>query len=72
MGWIDEWRFSQAAFRRILSQGRLDRLRKRYDMKGFKVMAGVINNEKGLKYFRDAGITDIVTDEIKLAAEILR
>ena len=30
-------------------------------------MAGVVNNEKGLEYFKDAGVTDIVTDEIELA-----
>lgn len=71
MGWIDEWRLSQKFFQTTISQKRLEKLKNLYDKKGFKVMAGVINNEKGLKYFREAGITDIVTDEIELAKKIL-
>ena len=72
LGWIDEWRGSQFAFQKIISQERLKKLKKLYEKKGFKVMAGVINNEKGLRYFKEAGITDIVTDEIELARKILK
>lgn len=72
LGWIDQWRGSQFAFRKIISQERLKKLKKLYEKNGFKVMAGVVNNEKGLKYFKDAGVTDIVTDEIELAKKILK
>ncbi len=71
LGWIDEWKGSQFVFKRIISHERLKKLRKLYEKKGFKVMAGVVNNEKGLEYFKDAGVTDIVTDEIELAKKIL-
>lgn len=72
LGWIDQWRGSQFAFRKIVSQERLKKLKKLYEKNGFKVMAGVINNERGLKYFKEAGITDIVTDEIELVSKILK
>ena len=71
MGWIDEWRWSQKVFQTFISEGRLKKLRDLYERNGFKVFAGVINNEKGLRYFKNAGITDIVTDEIELATKIL-
>lgn len=72
LGWIDQWRGSQFAFQKIISQERLKKLKKLYEKNGFKVMAGVINSERGLKYFKEAGITDIVTDEIELAKKILK
>ncbi|MEK7573247.1 MAG: glycerophosphodiester phosphodiesterase [Patescibacteria group bacterium] len=72
LGWIDEWKWSQAAFQKMISQKRLNKLKRVYEKNGFKVMAGVINNEKGLRYFKEAGITDIVTDEIELASKILK
>ena len=34
-------------------------------------MAGVINNKDSFEYFKNSGIRDIVTDEIKLASAIL-
>lgn len=71
LGWIDEWRGSQFLFQKLIPQTRLNKLVKLYQKNGFKVMAGVINNEKGLKYFKNAGISDIVTDEIELAGKIL-
>lgn len=70
LGWIDSWRGSQFLFQKLIPQKRLGKLVKLYQSNGFKVMAGVINNEKGLKYFKNSGITDIVTDEIKLALKV--
>lgn len=72
LGWIDDWPFSQSVFRTLLSPERLKKLVQLYRKNGFKVMAGVINNKKGLKYFKNSGITDIVTDEISLASKILK
>jgi len=71
LGWIDEWKWSQRVFQGMLPQERLSKLKKLYERNGFKVMAGVINNGKGLNYFKDAGITDIVTDEIEFASKTL-
>lgn len=64
VGWIDEWYGSGLLFRRLISTNRLKKLKSFYDKRGFKVMAGVINNKKGFHYFGKAGITDIVTDNI--------
>lgn len=72
LGWIDSWRGSQFLFQKLIPQERLGKLVKLYRNNGFKVMAGVINNERGLKYFKNSGITDIVTDEIKLGSEIIK
>lgn len=72
LGWIDEWPFGQLVFRTLLSAERLKNLVQLYRKNGFKVMGGVINNKKGLNYFKNSGITDIVTDEIKLASEIIK
>ncbi len=67
VGWIDEWYGSGLLFRKLISTNRLKKLKSFYEKKGFKVMAGVINNNKGFNYFRQAGIVDIVTDNIKEA-----
>ena len=72
MGWIDEWKWSQKIFQRLISEERLYKIKKLYDKIGIKTMAGVINNENGIRYFRSAGIENIVTDEIKLASRILK
>ena len=72
LGWIDEWRGSQFLFRKLIPQQRLEKLVKLYKKNGFKVMAGGIKNEKSLRYFKNAGITDIVTDEIELSSKILK
>src|SRR3989338_7778749 len=53
LGWIDEWPFSQSVFRTLLSPERLKNLVQLYRKNGFKVMAGVINSEKGLQYFKN-------------------
>lgn len=72
LGWIDEWRGSQLLIQKLVSQKRLIKLKELYEKNNFKVMAGVINNEKGLNYFKNAGIGNIVTDEIELASKILK
>ena len=72
LGWIDSWRGSQSLFKKLIPQARLNKLVKLYQKNGFKVMAGVINNEKGLKYFKNSGITDVVTDEISIASKIFK
>lgn len=67
IGWIDEWYGSGLLFRKLISTNRLIKLKNFYEKRGFKVMAGVINNKKGFQYFQEAGIYDIVTDNIKEA-----
>lgn len=64
IGWFDSWQGSQRLFRKLIPVRRLIKLREFYEKNGFKVMAGVINRESGFKYFEQAGITDIVTDNI--------
>lgn len=70
LGWIDGWPGSQWIFRKLLPVNRLIKLKQHYEKNGFRILAGVISNEKGLRYFKEAGITDIVTDEIELALKI--
>ncbi len=70
-GWIDQWRGSQFLFRKLIPQQRLKELVKLYQKNGFKVMAGVINNAEGINYFKNAGVSDIVTDEVELADKTL-
>jgi len=65
IGWIDQWYGSGLIFRKLISAKRLTKLKNFYQDKGFKVMAGVINNKTGFEYFKKAGIEDIVTDNIK-------
>src|SRR3989344_7525914 len=72
LGWIDSWRGSQFLFQKLIPQTRLNNIVKLYQKNVFKVMGGVINNAEGIKYFKNAGITDIVTDEIELASKILK
>lgn len=67
LGWIDEWYGSSLLFRKLISTGRLTKLKNFYEGKGLKVMAGVINKKSGFEYFKKAGIEDIVTDNIKEA-----
>lgn len=64
LGWFDDWHGSEWLFKKAISVNRLIKLREFYERNGFKVMAGVINKESGFKYFKDAGITDIVTDNV--------
>lgn len=62
LGWFDEFFGSEWLFKRLISVKRLTKLREFYEKNGFRVMAGVINRESGFKYFEQAGIVDIVTD----------
>src|SRR3989338_6948351 len=69
-GWFDSWHGSEWLFKKVLSVKRLSRLHDYYKRNGFnKVFAGVINSEAGFKYFEEAGITDIVTDNVKGAVK---
>lgn len=72
VGWIDEWYGSGLLFRKLISTKRLTKLKDFYEDKGFKVMAGVINNKTGFEYFKKAGIYDIVTDNIKEAVNYFK
>lgn len=64
LGWLDGLPGSQAFFRTFISKDRLIRLKSFLEDQGFNVKAGVINNDSGLELFRQAGITDIVTDRV--------
>lgn len=72
LGWIDEWYGSQLLFRKLISTNRLIKLKKFYEDKGFKVMAGVINKKQGFEYFKKAGIEDVVTDNIDEAVRYFK
>ncbi|MBI2613976.1 MAG: glycerophosphodiester phosphodiesterase [Candidatus Levybacteria bacterium] len=64
LGWLDALHGSQRLFRTLISPKRLTKLKTFLENQGFNVKAGVINNDSGLDLFRQAGITDIVTDRI--------
>ncbi len=64
LGWMDGIRGSQTFFRTLISPTRLVKLKNYLEKHGFNVMGGVINNDSGLELFRQAGITDIVTDRV--------
>lgn len=64
LGWLDGLPGSQRFFRTLISPKRLTKLKIFLEKQGFNVKAGVINNDSGLDLFRQAGITDIVTDRI--------
>lgn len=64
LGWLDGLRGSQTLFRTLISPRRLVKLKNLFEKNGFNVMGGVINNKEGLDLFKQAGITDIVTDRV--------
>lgn len=64
LGWLDGIPGSQTLFRTLISPDRLTRLKNFLEKNGFNVIGGVINNDSGLDLFRQAGITDIVTDRV--------
>ncbi|MBU2575824.1 glycerophosphodiester phosphodiesterase [Patescibacteria group bacterium] len=66
-GWLDGIKYSKQLFKILTPKILLHRLKRYYEKQGFKVMAGVINDEKGFKLFHDAGIYDIFTDEVETA-----
>lgn len=72
MGWLDGIKGSQTIFRTLVSQKRLIKLKKYLEKHGFKVAGGVINNQKGFDLFKQAGITDIVTDKVAEAVKFFK
>lgn len=72
IGWFDSWRGSQWLFRKSISLNRLIKLKRYYEKNGFKVIAGIINKESGFNYFKQAGIKDIVSDNILGAANYFK
>jgi len=72
LGWSDGFYGSEWLFRRLISVRRLTKLREFYEKNGFKVMAGVINRKSGFKYFKEAGIEDIVTDNVPQAGNYFK
>lgn len=72
-GWFDQWFGSEWLFKKLISVERLARLKKLYEEIGFsKVMAGVINRKESFEYFKQAGIRDIVTDNVVEAVDYFR
>lgn len=71
LGWLDGIPGSQTFFRAI-SGRRLYKLKTFFEKNGFNVMGGVINNDKGLRLFSEAGINDIVTDRISEAVDYFK
>ena len=67
LGWLDGIKYSELFFKQMISKYRVIKLKEKYESLGFKVMAGVLNREDGIKYFQKAGIHDIFTDEVELA-----
>ena len=64
LGWLDGIPGSQTLFKAFLSPERLSKLKEFLEKNGFNVKGGVINNDSGLALFKEAGITDIVTDRV--------
>lgn len=64
LGWLDGLPGSQKLFRTLISPTRLVQLKNFLQKNGFNIIGGVINNDSGLELFRQAGITDIVTDRV--------
>lgn len=72
IGWFDEFFGSQRLFRKLISVKRLTKLTEFYKKNGFKVMAGVINSKSAFEYFKQAGIVDIVTDNVLSAVDYFK
>lgn len=72
LGWFQSWRGSEWLFKRLISVKGLTKLREFYEKNGFKVMAGVINKDSGFEYFEQAGIVDIVTDNVDRAVNYFK
>lgn len=72
LGWFDSWFGSGWLFRRLVSVRRLTHLREFYEKNGFRVIGGVINRKSGFEYFQEAGIEDIVTDNVGLAGNYFK
>ena len=72
LGWLDAVPYSEPLFRSLVSQERLKKLKERFETQGFKVYGGVLNRADGIRYFQQAGINDIVTDEVVTAVTCLK
>ena len=72
IGWLDDVPGSEAMFRTCISPARLKKLKQYFEGLGFRVYAGVINRTDGLKYFHNAGINDIFTDEVEVAVTFFK
>ncbi|MEK7188879.1 MAG: glycerophosphodiester phosphodiesterase [Patescibacteria group bacterium] len=72
IGWLDEVRYSERLFKSLVSPERLKNLKARFEEQGFKVYGGVANREDGIRYFQEAGISDIFTDEVVTAVSCLK
>ncbi len=71
-GWLDSIKYSEALFKTFISQNTILHLKQKYELLGYKVSCGVLNREDGIRYFQNAGIYDIFTDEVETAASILK
>jgi len=69
IGWLDGVAGSEFLFKRMVSPRRLAKLKEWFERRGFKVCGGVLNREDGIRYFQNAGINDIVTDETVIAVQ---
>ena len=67
LGWLKGIRYSEQAFKSMVPKIMLKHLKKLYESNGFVVMGGVLNCKKDIKYFHEAGISDIFTDEVEIA-----
>ncbi|MBI2050227.1 MAG: glycerophosphodiester phosphodiesterase [Parcubacteria group bacterium] len=72
IGWLDGIPGSEPLFRRMVPLRRLAALKERFQNQGFKVYGGVLNREDGIRYFQNAGISDIFTDEVVTAVQCLK
>lgn len=64
LGWVDGMFGSKPLFTSLVTPKRLLALRQRYEQAGFKVFGGILNSPAALDLFSDAGIVDIVTDNV--------
>ena len=71
LGWQDSVPFSERLFRATLSAQRLAGLQRRLQHRGLGVVAGVITRAEGFDHFRQAGIQDFVTDDVRASVEHL-
>lgn len=67
LGWQDSVPLTETLFRATLSAERLASLHHRLQRRGLGVVAGVINRADGFDHFRQAGIEDVVTDDVPQA-----
>ncbi len=71
IGWLDGVRWSEKVFRALIPEKRLKSLKNHFERKNFNIYGGVLNREEGIKYFLNAGIYDIFTDEVEVAVKTI-